>query len=210
VLDSNQRRREPAGLQPAPFGRSGNPPRFQTFSGPRSACGPAYELSSPNTNEPSCPGAGEGTRTPNPLFTKQELYRLSYANTRPRRAELRSRPAAVAPITTVLATTSECHGGKAVRFYDQAGDAPALAAMLRCDSFGGRLPAGDSSNLLRGWPRRVTHYRPARPGAKETPRRASARQPGLRRQAVGPRGGPASGSAGLVGCQAQFIPEPGA
>ena len=29
VLDSNQRRHKPAGLQPAPFGRSGNSPKFR-------------------------------------------------------------------------------------------------------------------------------------------------------------------------------------
>ena len=75
VLDSNQRRHKPAGLQPAPIGHSGNPPK---------------NFSNPFVADPTQPArralvqdsirAGEGTRTPNRLLTKQVLYRLSYTS----------------------------------------------------------------------------------------------------------------------------------
>ena len=65
-MDSNQRRRKPAGLQPAPFGHSGNPPGIFVHQ-------ITYLLTLLSR-------AGEGTRTPNPLLTKQELYQLSYTS----------------------------------------------------------------------------------------------------------------------------------
>jgi hypothetical protein len=68
VLDSNQRRRMPAGLQPAPFGHSGNPPSDRTCLQGRGGLLAAEG------------GASEGSRTPNRLFTKQVLCRLSYAS----------------------------------------------------------------------------------------------------------------------------------
>ena len=65
MLDSNQRRRKPAGLQPAPFSHSGNPPT-KTYSD--SYCFRAIA------------GAGEGSRTPDLLITNQLLCQLSYAS----------------------------------------------------------------------------------------------------------------------------------
>ena len=65
VLDSNQRRREPAGLQPAPFGRSGNPPVIRrtrsSWRGDSNPQPPAYkagalpvELRQPSAHVAAC------------------------------------------------------------------------------------------------------------------------------------------------------------
>lgn len=84
MLDSNQRRQKPAGLQPAPIGHSGNPPK--TVCHPSSSpCGTSTSISLGShrflsRRFLSYIRAGEGTRTPNRLFTKQVLYLLSYTS----------------------------------------------------------------------------------------------------------------------------------
>jgi hypothetical protein len=72
-LDSNQRRQKPAGLQPAPIGHSGNPPEDCLRH-------PAVVAAEPFVSVIRSIRAGEGTRTPNRLFTKQVLYLLSYTS----------------------------------------------------------------------------------------------------------------------------------
>jgi hypothetical protein len=73
-LDSNQRRQKPAGLQPAPIGHSGNPPEDCVH--------PAVVAAEPIRVSSGSIRAGEGTRTPNRLLTKQVLYQLSYTSVR--------------------------------------------------------------------------------------------------------------------------------
>ena len=87
--DLNLRRREPADLQSAPFGRSGTPPHDDVGpprGGPRHFR-PVLPLASlgsrgsPTGSEYD--RAGEGTRTPNRLITNEMLYQLSYASAIP-------------------------------------------------------------------------------------------------------------------------------
>ncbi len=73
-MDSNQRRQKPAGLQPAPIGHSGNPPKNCLHPARRRHRTVKKKRLSGSIR------AGEGTRTPNRLLTKQVLYLLSYTS----------------------------------------------------------------------------------------------------------------------------------
>ena len=127
-------------------------------------------------------GAGEGTRTPNPLFTKQELYRLSYANARPRSGWPGGHSEAMTGCSVV----------KTVYVHEQA-----WRELQRFSGVGRALatPSG---------------------AAAPTPSECQRRHPTVLRRSNpcpegsqwGPRTGPGSGSAGPLGCQAQFIPNP--
>ena len=65
-MDSNHRRRKPADLQSAPFGRSGTPPNLVSV----------YVA----LLNPTLSGAGGGIRTRDLLLTRQLLCQLSYAS----------------------------------------------------------------------------------------------------------------------------------
>src|SRR6185436_4153488 len=81
---------EPADLQSAPFGHSGNPPRNGAGDEARTRdpelgrlalCQLSYtRVTHSHSDLARANGAGDGTRTRNRLITNQVLYRLSYAS----------------------------------------------------------------------------------------------------------------------------------
>ena len=80
--DSNLRRRAPADLQSAPFGRSGTPPHYRPDppGGGPYRLGPNMTLARHGARGSPLRSvddrAGEGTRTPNRLITNEKLYQI--------------------------------------------------------------------------------------------------------------------------------------
>src|SRR5262245_19640878 len=131
--DSNLRSLTATDLQSVPFDHSGTSPRRSSsrslHSGPR-----------------PCSGAGERTRTPNPLITSEKLYQLSYAS-----ACSRPEPACRASPWLLCAYNAAMRSRFVLRarVFPKRRRAPEIAALSLPSSLGG-MRAHSQENVPRG------------------------------------------------------------